>query len=406
MTTYQPLCRPSRSGAGRIVSLSLTSLVSLIMAAGCGSKEQPINAPAVPNRTPGRVVSKPRTQTPVRPRGVAAAPEPVAETPPPAPAPKPAVAASAPVEAVSQSTASLLAAEELFGNGDLDGAEGVLRELLDTSPDEYRVHEVYAELLFVKGATAQDRGDHDGAGKLFARAYVHAARAVELAEDVEPEILAGLHHRAAEFATAANRREQALTHFRAAGRIEPTASRHPLAEAQLLIELNRFEDARAALHRVLEIEPDDAFAYALLAEVNCEISLVTLAGARLADPDQLRLNIQNARTCHSCGRTEEALEALMTLDARSRAEEVATAEIAEVFRMVGEPGKAALIWEVRYMRHPSNWRAAAQAAEAWLKAGAPQAAQWWYGRARDAAPDAPEVRSLTAAFSSATLHDR
>ena len=65
-----------------------------------------------------------------------------------------------------------------------------------------------------------------------------------------------------------------------------------------------------------------------------------------------------------------------------------------------------MAWELRYIHHPSAWRAAAHAAEAWIEAGRHEPAQWWYEKARRAAPNTPEVRALATVFQSAAVTDR
>lgn len=388
MSVPQPLRRLSLLSA-----LGLTCCLMVLPSQGCGSKPASASAAAAKAKAPPSRTSRTRQQTPVQAHQANVA--------------EPAVATAAPKvvsppqpEPAAGRPATIDDAETLLNGGHLNEAEAILLAIIEASPQDYRAHALYGSLLYTRGIEAREAGSESAAHKHFLEAYEHAAIAAALAEDSESDVIkvADLHHEAGDIAAAAGLGDDALEHFRTAGRMDPMVVRHPLAEAQLLIELGRHREAAAVLKRVLEIDPDEAFAYALLAEVDCELALRTLRNTGAIAAGDLDLHIRNVKTCHSCGRTDEALEVLLALDDRDRAGEAATAGIADAFQMQGESGKAAIIWELRYMRHPGDWRAALHAAEAWLKADAPKAARWWYRQVQQAAPDEPEVRALSASF--------
>jgi Flp pilus assembly protein TadD len=136
---------------------------------------------------------------------------------------------------------------------------------------------------------------------------------------------------------------------------------------------------------------------------NCEQALEHFRYAREEYPDDLNLRLREAETFRQCGLPDVTVELLNELDARSRALEAITFEIAEAHRLMNEPGKAAMAWELRYIHHPTAWKAAARAAEAWLEAGQRNPARWWFEQARQAAPNTPEVRALANNFQSASI---
>lgn len=400
MTQTTPVRLPIRRLAAGLICLIIGAAT-----AGCG-KPHAATAKTAPAKSPPRVVSRSAQPVPVAPQPVKEEPAVVEKK-----QPQPEVvetteravaervepeATPATVVAITTPEEALAAAEQALVDGNLKRAEEILLEAIDTWPDEYRTHELYGEVLALMASDADTRRD---ATRLATSAHTQAHKAANLAGDAGDEVMAGLHHRAGELGLEAGLTDDPLVHFQSAGTLDPSTSRYPFSEAQLLLELGRLDESRAALQRVLAIDPDHAMAYALLAEVDCELALRGIHD-ETAGPEVLAAYVQQSRACHGCGRSREALDGLMTMDARSRSSEVATAEIAEAYRVMGEPAKVALIWQIRYMRHPDDWRSAARASEAWLKAGALAPAQWWFEKVRRAAPEAPEVRELGRALAS------
>jgi len=301
--------------------------------------------------------------------------------------------------------ASLVAAEQYLTAGNTAGAEAILETLLNKAPRESRAHELYGQVLYIKGVMAGGAGNDAAAARLVSEAYDQYRTAVETARESgarDPITIAGLHQSAGEIASAAGLPEQALEHFRAAGRVDPTSPKAPLYEAQILIQSGRLEEADRALQRVLQLDPDEAYAHASLAELalqraDRDAAVRHIATARRLDPGNLTLRLQQARILRRCDEPRQALELLLALEDKTRAVEAITAEVAECYLRLDEPGNAAATWELRYRlhpRHPAAWRAAVRAAEARLLAGDRDRAQWLYERARLHAPDEPEVRAL------------
>ncbi|MHC4415926.1 MAG: tetratricopeptide repeat protein [Planctomycetota bacterium] len=302
--------------------------------------------------------------------------------------------------------AALAAAEQYFTRRELPQAEAILATLIEKAPREPRAHELYGRLLYVKGVEAGQRGDPRLASALIGQAYERYRMAVDSAGDFDPGSGAGLEQSAGEIAVAAGRPDAALGHFQRAGRLDPINPKHALFEAQVLLQMRRLEGARSALKRVLVLDPDEAFAHASLATLALEENdhgkaIEHIEEARRIAPRTLALRIQEAKVRRLCGQPRWALELLVTLGEQPRAEEAVAHEIAECYRILGEPAKAAEAWAHRYHRRQGRataWRAAVRAAEALLEAGRRDEAWSWYEEARRIAPEAPEVRSLERSF--------
>jgi predicted Zn-dependent protease len=300
--------------------------------------------------------------------------------------------------------ASLDAAEQYLTAGNTANAESIIVGLLARAPQDHRAHELYGRVLYLKSFEASTRGDEAAAAQYVTDAYGQYQLSVTGAETAggNPHMLAGLHQSAGEIASAAGRPDEALEHFREAGRLDPGAAKAPLYEAQILIGLGRPGDAQQALQRVLQLDPEEAYAHASLAALamrraDHEAAVEHITEARRVDPQNLLFRLQEARIRRESGDPRTALELLVALDARTRIEEAVTAEIAACYTSLDLPAKAGEAWEQRYRvdpRHPTAWRAATRAAHARLKSGERDRALFLYQRALLLAPQEAEVRAL------------
>jgi len=300
--------------------------------------------------------------------------------------------------------ASLEAAEHYLTAGNSANAESIIVALLARTPQDHRAHELYGRVLYFRSFEASTGGDEVAAARHVAAAYDQYQLSVTSAEAAgsDPHLLAGLHQSAGEIASAAGSPDDALVHFREAGRLDPGASKAPLYEAQILIQLGRPDEARQALLRVLQLDPDEAYAHASLAALSMrsadpEAAVDHITRARRVDPRNLSFRLQEARSRRESGDPRTALELLLALDARTRVEEAVTAEIAACYTSLDLPAKAAEAWEQRYRLDPGHrtaWRAATRAANARLKAGERDRAIFLYQLALLLAPHEAEVRAL------------
>ncbi len=295
--------------------------------------------------------------------------------------------------------AALAAAQEYLSRNDLTSAEAILRTLIDKAPQESRAHELMGRLLFIEAIEAGSGGDQEAARPLLGAAYRHYRAAVEHSREFDPKLTAGLNQSAGEIASVAGLPVAALEHFQRAGRLDPTNPKHPLYEAQILMQAGRFPEAAESLKRVLQLDPDEAFAHASLATVALQENephkaIEHIKEARRIKPQTLALRVQEAKIRRLCDQPRRGLELLLGLTDPTRAREAVSYEIAECYRKLGEPARAASAWEHRFRLYPGEWAAAVKAAEAHLEAGHPAEARHWYQEATRAAPDSQELKSL------------
>jgi tetratricopeptide (TPR) repeat protein len=311
---------------------------------------------------------------------------------------------SAPPPAPEKIEQSLAAAQSYIIADELSKAEAILLKLIERAgvPGEVRAHELYGQVLNLQAAAAQKRGDALAASKLRARAYEQYQAAVRI-----DSTTAGLQHSAGVMAMAAGLPDEALDHFVAAAKLDPNQPQFALFAAQLLIQQKRYDEARAHLDQVLKIDPDDAMAHASLAVIameqgQLENAMVHVREARRIDPGDVNIRVQEAKILRRQDKPKAALELLVGLSPTERAQEAVAFEIAACNEMLGDLIKAARAWQHCVQTNPIDprtWLYQTRAAQLLLKAGEREQAWMWLQEAKMAAPNAPEVKELEAAFS-------
>jgi len=305
--------------------------------------------------------------------------------------------------------ASLAAAERYFDNGENEKAETIVLALLKREPDQPRAHELMASILIARADGFTQRGDSEAAADAFAGAYEHYAA---LLAKTAPS--AGLEQSAGRVALAADLTELALTHFRKAAELDPADPSNPLLEANLLLQLDRISEARAAIDRAVKLDPEEPYALATLAMVLAKQGHATEALERIAEArelagpaDKLGIRVVEARLHRQNGDPDRALTLLLPLSERERGEQAVASEIAASSIALGQFRQAIDAWAHRY-RFTEDWRAALAAAEHALSAEQIDEAWRWFRRAELIAPSAHEVRDFYARLrdSSATEDSR
>ena len=292
--------------------------------------------------------------------------------------------------------ASLIAAEEYLRSDDAMKAQAILLKLVERVPTDARAHEMLGQTLTLMALQADRKGDARS-GDIRRSAYEQ----YRIAVDLKPGS-AGLQQSAGQIALEAGETDAALHHFHEAGRLDPTNPQYPLYEAQPLIKLARYDEAKAALNRVLALDPDEAIAHASLAMIELELknydqALRHMAEARRIQPNDIGLRAQEAKIHRRMGDPKVGLQLLLSLGPSDRAQEVVAVEIASCYEQIGEPINAARAWQQCYQAKPTDSRAylwAVRAAESLLKAGEREQATLWLQQAQLAAPQAPEVKAL------------
>jgi tetratricopeptide (TPR) repeat protein len=270
---------------------------------------------------------------------------------------------------------SIEAAERLFSTDRLADAESIAKALTQRAPDAWQGHELLGRIRSALALGLAESGDEAGAALRREEAVRSYRRALEL-HPAAPE----LHHAAGLALLAADRPEEALMAFGEAGRRDPLAAQYPLFEAQVHLAAGRTAEARAALARVLALRPEEAFAWASLAEChrqegNLEAALREIRAARRLDRAAAAFRVAEARLLRLSGRPRDAIELLLAAGEPAWSEPSAVEEVALGWKALGEPGRAALAWEACQRRHPHHTAALRRAAQAWREAGDPVRAQ-------------------------------
>lgn len=290
--------------------------------------------------------------------------------------------------------AALDAAESYLAGGKIPEAETIAVELVKKSPQQWKAHELYGRILYLRGNQAKRAGQAPEAIELIMQAYEEYRAAAELS----PES-AGLQHSAGMMALAAGDEAAALAHIQKAGRLEPDNPQYPLHEAQILITRRSLDEAEATLARVLAIDPDEPFAHASLAAIalergDIEKAIELITKARSVDSTNVALRIQEAKIRRRAGQPMRALELLVPLSEKDRGNETVASEIAASYALLGRHADAARAWETCFGKNEKSWRAAVRAAEAYVAAGDKAKAATWIQTAELIAPDEPEVKDL------------
>ena len=313
----------------------------------------------------------------------------------------PAPASDTPAATVSSENVeeALAAGQEYFASGDLAKAKAILTTLIDRAPTEVRGRELYGQVLTAEAIQADQNRNAPVAAAFRQQAYEQYRIAVELTPNN-----AGLQQSAGMMALGAKRVDDAIAHFRAASKLDPTNTQYPVFEAQLLISQQKFEEARALLQGVLKVDSDVAVAHASLAMIDLEMkqyesALNHISAARQIEPQNVEFRAQEARIFRRQGEPQRVLELLIGLAAADQAREIVTFEMAAAYTALGEHANAARAWENCFRANPSApnaWLAAVRSGESMLKAGKPEAASHWLQQAKLIAPaqDAPEILAL------------
>jgi tetratricopeptide (TPR) repeat protein len=298
--------------------------------------------------------------------------------------------------------ASLAAAEEYFQTRDLAKAEAILLRLLDRVPEQPHALELYAQLLLAKAGEARSQGDHQQAAAYLNDAYVQYRLLVELTPDS-----AGLQQSAGEVAHVAGLLDEALEHYTQVQQRSPRQTKAWLMAAQIHIEQQSHEQARALLVHLLEIDADEPLAHASLASIAAEQgaydeALEHISEARAIHPGDVSFRVMEASIYRRQGHVRDAVQLLSALPQREHRRWFVAEELAAAYSELGEQQRVAEIW-VEVFEHnahePRIWLAAVRAGNALLALGKREQAWLWLLEAQLLAPDEPQTREFAARFS-------
>ena len=246
---------------------------------------------------------------------------------------------------------------------------------------------------------------------LLAQAYIASGRPRSAYEELEKSLQlnplqAELHELAGTIAVKLNRLDEAEKHYRAAVGQESRKAKPRLLLAQVLIQENKLDEAEKVILQALVLDSNSHTGYALLADVfarqdKLPLALQEIDKAIAHEPANNReVVIQYARTksqlLRRANRPQEALQVLATLPARERLDMSIMDDMATCYAMMGEPGRAAAMFEQYLILDPTDDRAAARSVHWYLQAHDAANAQRMLQRLRQINPRAVELPDLEA----------
>ncbi len=192
---------------------------------------------------------------------------------------------------------------------------------------------------------------------------------------------------AATCANAAERLDRAVEHYQAAEAALKNDYRPPLYLAQVLIKLNRFDEAKVRLRRVQMMKPDEAIAHGTMGEIFLrenlpDLAIQTVAEARRLQPDYLTWRLVEARARKRKGQAQEALELLTTLPDAQKLEPGVLPLMGECFGILRRPADAATTFGALSDQFPQQGDLALETALWFERAGQKAMGKPYAGRAK------------------------
>lgn len=246
--------------------------------------------------------------------------------------------------------------ESLRNQGENAKAEAILKQAIAEHADEQRLYIQYAEVL-----TAQ---------KKLPAAYDQYVKALAVGpRDAGLELAAGT------LASMTNQLEHAVEHYSAAQTANKTDYRAPLFLAQVLLKLDRVDEAKKNLLLAAELKPEAAVAWGTLADLAMRenkpsVALNYIARARELEPNVTTWRVVHARALKRQGESEQALQLLIGLNEAQKREKGVMPLIAECLGALSRPMDAAEMYAAASTSEPSRGDWAMEAA-------------LWYERAKE-----------------------
>jgi predicted Zn-dependent protease len=242
--------------------------------------------------------------------------------------PTSASAAPAPTRPNAKALAASLDAARVYSRkGEWSKAEAILRQITQQYPMEQDVRIALAESLIAQKKPAD--------------AYEQYEKAIAIGpRDPKLDFAAGVS------ASTASLPERALEHFSMAQAGDPLAAAYPLHLGMMQRKLGQTQPAKASLLRAANLDPDNAYAWGVLADIalaenNLSIALQHIGRARHLQPDNKEWRIIEARVLKRKADPERALMLLLPMEASQRREPQIARLIAECYGMLNKHPEAA-----------------------------------------------------------------
>lgn len=263
--------------------------------------------------------------------------------------------AQGPAPATTQSAGSRVgemidAAKRFLRDGDLDNAELLLREATARAPEDYEAWSLLGETLLSAGRSREAYG-----------AYARAAEAPGAPVDLE--------FNAGTVANTVGLTVEAQQHYTRAQQRDPANAQYPLFLAQIERKLGDNAAAKAALVRAVNLRPETAVAWGVLADIaleenNLPIAKQHIEKARTLEPESTQWRLIEARILRRDNDPERAARLLLALPDDSLLTNPALVEeAATALAMLRRTDDAASLWLRCAARNPRNAEANLKAAQ-------------------------------------------
>jgi tetratricopeptide (TPR) repeat protein len=180
-----------------------------------------------------------------------------------------------------------------------------------------------------------------------ARQQIEAAIAIGPTQGADG---AAMHIQAGTIANREGLLEQAIEHYQAAMRLEPTQARHPLFLAMIQIKQGQDDAAIASLAKAVRLDENLGEAWGTLAELelrrnNVSMAAQHIAKARAAQPEFVKWRVVHARIFRRQGDPAAAVALLENLPEAERTTMLVGRDLAESLSMLGQHAKASAALE-------------------------------------------------------------
>lgn len=236
--------------------------------------------------------------------------------------------------------AVLAAADKALQSQDMPRADAILARGIEQFPAEQELRVRRAETLMAQKNAAQAYEEFVAALAIGPRTHELEFSAGTMAN------MAGLTARAAE-------------HYSAAHASQPRNATYALYLAQVQRKLNDMPAAKANLIIAGKLNPDDATAWGVLADIslqenNLEMTLQHIAKARAIDPSSREWRLIEARALKRKGDPERAIMVLQGIDEPERHDPLIVRLLAECFAMLERPADAGEAFAEASDAHPED----------------------------------------------------
>ena len=249
-------------------------------------------------------------------------------------APQPTIAPPVALEAI------VTQANMFMRNGEQTAAEAILTQGIAQYPDDQDLRLAYADMLL----NSERRED----------AYEQYVKALAIGpRDADLEYAAGT------LASMVGSHDRAIEHLTAAQMSDPNSAEYALQLGQAHLQLEHRLEAKAALLRAVQIDPQMPLGWGMLAEIAlrenfAEQALTHVRKARALQPTELAWKVIEARALKRTNDPQGALDVMAGIDNADRQSKPVLKLMSECYGMLRQPPLAMQLYADAIVRQPQD----------------------------------------------------